>query len=68
MTQHEFVNGLRILLNLDFPDLRDGGVLIMNQDWLEFRVNPWRWFIRADDARAAKLWALMLQRMKGTLS
>lgn len=66
MTLAEFHNGLRILTNLDFSDLVKAGVLTDDADgdseWEDFRDNPWKWMIRADDDEAAKLWALMVKR------
>ncbi len=65
MTFAEFHNGLRILLNIDRDELEAAGV-IQHGDrraWGEFRTDPFRWFIRASDERADKLWTLMKERM-----
>lgn len=66
MTLAEFHNGLRILTNIDFWALVKAGVLTDDADgdaeWTEFRNNPWKWMIYADDDEQAKLWALMVER------
>lgn len=66
MQLREFHNGLRILMNIDFSDMVQGGVLTDDADgdaeWGDFRNNPWKWMIHADDDQAAKLWALMVKR------
>jgi len=61
-----FHNGLRVLLNIDRPELEQAGVLPAGDHnaWGEFRRDPFRWLIRADDARAAKLWALVERRFR----
>lgn len=62
----EFHNGLRILLNIDRDELVAAGVIRHGDHnaWGEFRRDPFRWFIRANDERADKLWELMKKRMK----
>lgn len=66
MTLSEFHNGLRILSSIDFSDLVKAGVLTDDADgdaeWEDFRSNPWKWMIQADDDQATKLWALMVKR------
>lgn len=66
MTLAEFHNGLRILTNIDFTDLVKAGVLPDDADgdaeWEEFRFNPWKWMIQADDDQCQKLWGLMVKR------
>lgn len=66
MNIREFHNGLRVLLNIDRHELESAGIIKTNDHnaWGEFRRDPFRWFIRADDERAKKLWALMERRMK----
>jgi hypothetical protein len=58
---HSFHNRLRKLLNIDQLVLVDAGVMAANdtEQWLAFQRDPWRWFIRADDARAALVWRIM---------
>ena len=65
MHLREFHNGLRILLNLDQDQLVDVGALAADdwEGWLSFRENPFDWMIRAGDAQAECLWALMKTRM-----
>lgn len=61
----EFHNGLRILLNIDRDELEAAGV-IRHRDhnqWGTLHRDPFRFFIRADDETAAKLWALIQERM-----
>lgn len=66
MTKREFHNGLRVLLNLDRDELIKGGVLKPNDHngWGEFRRDPYRWFVRAPDAEADKIWKLVEKRIK----
>lgn len=66
MTLEEFHNGLRILLNLERHVLVDAGVLRPSDvnAWGTFVRDPFRFFIRADDRTAEKLWALMKKRMR----
>ena len=66
MTIDEFHNGLRILLNIDMFELEEAGVIAKDdmRAWHEFRDNPWRWFIYAQNAQADRLWALMPKSMK----
>lgn len=61
----EFHNGLRVLLNVDLPELERAGIIRHGDHnaWGEFRRDPFRWFIRADDEKAKKLWALVKDRM-----
>ena len=65
MTLREFHNGLRILLNLDRDVLEAAGVLkhADHNAWGTFKRDPFRWFIRASDTQADRLWALMQTRM-----
>jgi hypothetical protein len=60
----EFHNGLRILTSLDRHVLEDAGVIPIGDHnaWGIFRKDPFRWFIRADDAAAHKLFELVQRR------
>lgn len=62
----DFHNGLRILLSIDRHELEAAGVIKINDHnaWGEFRRDPFRWFIRADDIAAPKLWAIVQRRQK----
>lgn len=66
MTFPEFHNGLRILLGIDKHELVDAGIIKPhdNNAWGEFRRDPFRWFIRASDSDAYKLWAIIERRQK----
>lgn len=55
MTKHEFHNALRLLLNIDGPQL--GFLTDIQKD--NFFGNPWRFFITCDDDTADKLWEVM---------
>ena len=57
----EFHNALRILLNLDFRDLVEAGILQPHDDanWERFQRDPFRYFIRAGDVTAERLWGLI---------
>lgn len=69
----EFHNGLRVLLNIDYPEfeqavhagqadlpasLRDDPA----EQWPAFRDNPHRWFIRAPTAQALQIWTIVKER------
>ena len=60
----EFHNGLRILLNLDFRDLVQAGVFKPNDDeaWQRFQRDPFRYFLRADEDAADRIWELIRSR------
>lgn len=66
MTLREFHHALRVLLNLDRHELDAAGVIRRGDHnaWGTFRRDPYRFLIRADDATAEKLWALMQRRMQ----
>lgn len=65
MFMRQFHNGLRVLLNLDRDELVQAGVIAPGDDdaWYEFAGCPFRWFIRAPDEKAGRLWQLMQRRM-----
>ena len=65
MTLREFHNGLRVLLNIDAHELEAAGILDASADWTKFTADPYRYFIRASDDKADKLWMLMQRRMTG---
>jgi len=54
-----FHNALRILIHFNFDDLRAAGVLDDLTEFRRFDDDPYRFFVRAEDARAAALWALI---------
>lgn len=64
MTLRAFHNALRILLNIDRDELEAAGVIPRGDHnaWGDFRQNPWRFFIRAPDPAAEKLWAMIEAR------
>jgi hypothetical protein len=66
MTKNEFHNALRILTSIDAHELEAAGVIrhADHNAWGTFRRDPYRWFIRADDATAEKLWKIVERRMK----
>jgi|TARA_R110000824_G_scaffold128367_1_gene289187 hypothetical protein len=57
MDKQNFHNLLRILLNLDHHMVEE---VISIEEWPQFRENPWRWFIRAEDHKAAFVWSKMI--------
>ena len=61
MTLRQFHHALRLLQNMDRRDLEREGVIPERDHnaWGTFRRDPFRWFIRADDATAARLWRLI---------
>jgi len=64
MRLDEFHNALRILINLDAHDLEAAGIIARgdHNGFGTFRRDPFRWFIRADDATARKLFTLIERR------
>ncbi len=62
----EFHNALRILLNIDRCELEVAGIIKPGDHnaWGAFHRDPFRWFIRADDSQAPKLWALIERRQR----
>lgn len=57
-----FHNALRILIHFDFDDLRAAEVLDDLTEFRRFDDDPYRFFVRAEDARAAALWTLIQSR------
>ncbi|MBI1182614.1 MAG: hypothetical protein GC201_18905 [Alphaproteobacteria bacterium] len=59
-----FHNALRIMINLDRHELVAAGILKHGDHnaWGTFHRDPYRWFIRAPDAQARKLWGLIESR------
>ena len=66
MTFAEFHNALRILTSIDRHELEAAGAMEPGDDkaWTAFRGDPFRWFIRADDERAGKVWAIIERRQR----
>lgn len=66
MTFAEFHNALRIMLAIDRHELEASGIIKPGDvnAWGEFRRDPFRWFIRADDSQAPKLWAIVQRRQR----
>ena len=58
----EFINRLKVLNALDRDELVDAGVITDTGDWLAYSMDPVAWLIRATDAQADKLWALIQSR------
>lgn len=52
-----FHNALRVLKNIDAPDFPGPF-----GDWADFRDDPWRYFVRADDTTSARLYAIIEAR------
>ncbi|WP_420104528.1 hypothetical protein [Bosea sp. (in: a-proteobacteria)] len=55
-----FHNRLRILLNIE-PHEFDAAGLTLDQ-WRDFDADPYRFFIRAGDATAARIWSIVEKR------
>jgi hypothetical protein len=68
MTFDDFHHALRIMCNLDQDELVAAEVIRSGEggfpDWDKYQVNPFRWFIRIDDERAHRLFALIEARLK----
>jgi hypothetical protein len=61
---HDFHNRLRIMIGIDRHELVDAGVIPANDvnAWGTFHRDPYRFFIRADDATAGRIWAVIERR------
>jgi hypothetical protein len=57
LTCASFHNALRIMLNLEREEL---GLDVFA--WETFQRDPYRWFIRASDADAERIWVLIEAR------
>ncbi len=59
-----FSNVLWVMTSLDRHELEQAGVLPIGDHnaWGTFKRDPFRWYIRADDAAAGKMFALVMQR------
>ena len=59
MTYDDFRNGLRLLSQLQRQDLIRLQAFTEDdlQAWADFKRDPLRWFLRADDHRAAAVWS-----------
>ena len=66
MTFAEFHNALRILTSIDRHELEAAGVIKAGEHnaWGTFTRDPFRWFIKADDTTAAKIWAIIERRQR----
>lgn len=66
MRLEEFHNALRILINLDAHELEAAGVIPRGDHnaFGIFRRDPFRWFIRADDKTARKIFTLIERRQR----
>lgn len=62
MTLAEFSNALRILHSMDFDEV--ASFIGDTTQWHDFRRDPVRFFLRADDALQDKLWAIVERRQK----
>lgn len=58
MTKHEFHNAARKLLNIEWAQL----TFLTDSQKDNFFANPHKFFIRADDETADKLWELMFPK------
>lgn len=68
MRFREFHNGLRILRSIDMYELIEAGVMddssaMRDLVWSRFRLDPYTFFIGADDDTAAKIWTIIEKRM-----
>lgn len=69
MTFDEFHNALRILLNIDFDQFEQAladSPEAAEEEWQHFQINPYRYFISADDSVSKALFAIIHERNAGT--
>lgn len=64
MTKRQFRNGLCILMSIDQHELVAAGIDRMREPnvWASFVANPFLWFVKAGDADADRLWAIVQRR------
>jgi hypothetical protein len=67
MKYDEFCDGLRLLSQLQRQELIYLHAFTKDdyQAWADFKRDPLRWLLRADDHRAAAVWAAMEHSRKG---
>ncbi|MBS9476181.1 hypothetical protein [Ancylobacter radicis] len=60
----DFRNRLRIMLGIDMHELEAAGVILHGDRnaWVIFSQDPFRFFIRANDATAEKIWSVIERR------
>lgn len=64
MTLSQFHNALRVLNSIDWYELEAAGVESVEGRWASFQQDPYRWFIKASDADAAKVFSIIEGRMR----
>jgi hypothetical protein len=62
MTFDEFHNALRILLSIDQHELVEVGIEIDDAEWIKFRDDPLRYFVKAHDDAATRIWSIIGKR------
>jgi uncharacterized damage-inducible protein DinB len=69
MTYDEFRSGLRLLSQLQRKDLIRLQAFTEDdyQAWADFKRDPLRWLLRADDHRAAAVWCAIDRGREGRL-
>jgi hypothetical protein len=67
MKYDDFYDGLRLLSQLQRHELIHVHAFTEDdyQAWADFKRDPLRWLLRADDHRAAAVWAVMERGRKG---
>lgn len=62
----DFHNRLRILGSIDFHELVAAGAITDDNwgeiEWTHFRLNPYRYFIAADDDVCQRIWQVIERR------
>ena len=80
MTIEQFHNALRVLTSIDRHELEAVGLINVpqgrnvypgcmdepNKTWDRFQADPFRFFIRCDDEKAAKIWSIIEKRTRKT--
>ena len=67
MTYEDFCEGLQLLARLERHELIHLRALTEDdyQAWGDFKRDPLRWLLRADDHRAAAVWSAIARGRKG---
>lgn len=63
MNKMTFHNLLRILRSIDYHEVEDA--FDNEKDWIDFRDDPYSWFIKAHPSKSTVIWDRMVERHTG---
>lgn len=59
---HRFINALKILRSIDLHEMTEAGIVLSDGQWRFFCDAPDRWMMKASDADAERVWAIVQAR------